>query len=1000
MRAAASWLLGLPVEQPAAYRRLLAIRERIWTRIAPLEASILTSAEPTPFGAWRPHDFRPIRPGTAWGDVFECGWLHLTGPAATDPRAEVLLGIRGESLVHDADGSVLDATTTVYLQGDLPHPGGRFRAIRGVATSRPIDLYADATYNGLLLYPVGRARFHGAHLAVRDEEAYGLYFDALTLTMLAGHTDDAALRRSLRAALDEAWRTFRAGDLAAARAALAPALAEPATDPLEYTAIGHGHLDMAWLWPLRETHRKSARTYARQLRSVEQHAGYVYGTSQPQQLQWMRDQHPTLFDRLRRAVAAGGIEAQGSFWIEPDTNLPSGESLIRQAIVGRRFWQRELGVSDERLRLCWLPDTFGYSGALPQILRGTGMEWFQTIKLTWNEVNDFPHRTFRWAGIDGSEVLVHMPPEGDYNARAAADGLLKGLRQHPERSMGTALLVYGGGDGGGGPSEVHHEVLDREIGADGAGIAGLPRVRRGSASDFFARLAELEVPHRHEGELYLEKHQGTYTTQAATKRWNRTLERLLHDVEALAAALGPEVRERVRDELEPVWQEALLQQFHDILPGSSIARVHRESVAAFERLAGVVEARIAALTEELPAVEGVAALNLAPVARDEPIRVDGAWMRAVVPPYATAALVPEAEHPELVADASGLANAVLALRFDDATGAIVSMVDADGVEHAGAGLNRLMLHRDPFQIPFDAWDISAKAAAAPGRPLRVVERSWHVDGPRAVRRHVLEGPRVRIEQDVVLEAGATLVRFETRVDWRQRHRMLRAEHRPSRYGDEALCEIQMGHIRRATTERDSVERAQFEVVAHRWLAVEDEDGAGFAMLNDGKYGHRAKHGLLSLNLLRSPTFPDRTADRGAHAFTYAIRPYAPGALHEVIADGYRLQAPPRVVRGRALAPLVRASTPGVVVETVAPAYDSDGVVVRIYESLGRATTTAIETSIPHRAAWRTDMLERRVDAAGALAPTAEPADLSDVALRPFEIATFVLESAAEPSAPR
>lgn len=994
MRAAAGWLLGLPAEQPRAYRRLRAIRERIWTRIAPLDATILTSPEPTAFGDWRASDFRPIRPGTAWGDVFECGWIHLTGPAATDPRAEVLLGLRGESLVHDATGGVLDATSTVFLQGDLPHPGGRFRTIRGVDATQPIDLYADATYNGLLLYPVGRARFHGAHLAVRDDDAYALYFDVLTLTVLAGRTDDDALRRSLRAALDASWRAFRGGDLAAARARLAPALAGPATDPLEYTAVGHGHLDMAWLWPLRETHRKSARTYARQLASIERHPGYVYGTSQPQQLQWMRDERPALFARLRDAIRAGGVEAQGSFWIEPDTNLPSGESLIRQAIVGRRFWQRELGLTDAQLRLCWLPDTFGYSGALPQILRGTGMEWFQTIKLAWNEVNDFPHRTFRWAGIDGSEVLVHMPPEGDYNSRAAADGLLQGLRQHPERDMGTALLVYGGGDGGGGPSEVHHEVLDREIGPAGAGIAGLPRVRRGSASDLFARLAEQDVPHRHQGELYLERHQGTYTTQAATKRWNRTLERLLHDVEALAAALGPDVRTRVRDELEPVWQEALLQQFHDILPGSSIARVHRESVAAFERLAGVVEARIAALVDALPEAEGVAALNLAPVARDEPVRVDGAWMRAVVPPYATAALVPEPEHPELVADARGLANGVLTLRFDDATGAIVSMVDAGGVEHAGDGLNRLVLHRDPFQLPFDAWDISAKAAAAPGRPLRVVRRSWHVDGPRAVRRHVLEGPRVRIEQDVVLEAGSSLVRFETRVDWRQTHRMLRAEHRPTRSGDEALCEIQMGHIRRPTTDRDSVERAQFEVVAHRWLAVEDETGAGFAMLNDGKYGHRAKHGLLSLNLLRSPTFPDRTADRGEHAFAYAVRPYAPGALHDVIADGYRMQAPPRIVRGRALAPLVDASDPGVIVETIAPAYDSDGVVVRVYESLGRATTTAIETSLPHGAAWRTNMLERRVDAAGAPATSASPADLSAVTLRPFEIATFVLASSA------
>ena len=247
---------------------------------------------------------------------------------------------------------------------------------------------------------------------------------------------------------------------------------------------------MAWLWPLRETRRKAARTYAKALNNIDRTDDYIYGTSQPQQMQWMKHEHPALFERMKDAVAAGRMELQGAFWVEPDTNLPSGESLVRQALHGRRFLEEEFGLAREDMRLCWLPDTFGYNGNLPQILRKSGMDWFQTIKLSWNRVNVFPHRTFHWQGIDGSTVLVHMPPEGDYNSRGAADGLLKGVRQYPERDLESALLVYGAGDGGGGPGEVHLELTRRE-----QNLRGLPQVEYSTADHFFRALEQREIAH-------------------------------------------------------------------------------------------------------------------------------------------------------------------------------------------------------------------------------------------------------------------------------------------------------------------------------------------------------------------------------------------------------------------------------------------------------------------------------------------------------------------------
>ena len=565
---------GYALRQPREYGRLRRIRERIYTVVAPLRAEVLRSDEPIPFAELDRTAFRPLRNGAAWGAKFDCAWLRITGDVpAGAADAVVMLGIRGEGLVYSATGEVLDSVSTVWIQGDLPHSGGQHRPVHGVDTSTGhIEFYADVAYNGWLLYDFGKAKFHDAHLARRDDDVFGLYYDYLTLAVLADATEDAALAAELNAALRVAYSRFSSGDARAARDALAGPLAAASESDFVYSAVGHGHLDMAWLWPLRETRRKAARTYANALKNIDRTDDYIYGTSQPQQMQWMKQEHPALFERMKDAVAAGRMELQGAFWVEPDTNLPSGESLVRQALHGRRFLEEEFGLDREDMRICWLPDTFGYNGNLPQILRKSGMDWFQTIKLSWNKVNVFPHRTFHWQGIDGSTVLVHMPPEGDYNSRGAADGLLKGVQRYPERDLESALLVYGAGDGGGGPGEVHLELTRRE-----QNLRGLPRVEYSTADRFFRALEQQEITHTHVGELYLETHQGTYTTQGAIKKYNRLVERKLHNAEALAALTGGGT-----EALDAHWKALLLNQFHDIIPGSSITRVNTEAVEAYQ----------------------------------------------------------------------------------------------------------------------------------------------------------------------------------------------------------------------------------------------------------------------------------------------------------------------------------------------------------------------------------------------------------------------------------
>jgi alpha-mannosidase len=346
-----------------------------------------------------------------------------------------------------------------------------------------------------------------------------------------------------------------------------------------------------------------------------------------------------------------------------------------------------------------------------------------------------------------------------------------------------------------------------------------------------------------------------------------------------------------------------------------------------------------------------------------------------------------------------MSNGLISVRFGP-TGEIESFTDADGAEQSAGGLNRMVLHRDPYQWPFDAWDIGIDYLRRTPRVLRPIETSSRIDGPRVIRRQVYRWGRSAIEQHVILEAGSELVRFETTVLWRERHRMLRTEFRPAHFGDTVKCEIQFGHIERTTLERDEVERAQFEVCAHKWVAVQDdgvaegaggegaggEGSSGFALLNDSKYGHRVKNGLISLNLLRATTFPDKTADRGIHHFVYAMRPFAADDLAGVVRDGYRLNNPVLVSPGAVVPSAVSTDNPAVIVETIKPAENGSGVIVRLYESLGQPAVTALRTELPRGSAHETDLMEVPLDAGSS------PIDLDLLEFTPFEIRTIHLQS--------
>jgi alpha-mannosidase len=663
--------------------------------------------------------------------------------------------------------------------------------------------------------------------------------------------------------------------------------------------------------------------------------------------------------------------------VECDTNIPCGESLVRQILYGKEFFRAEFGKD---MRICWLPDVFGYSANLPQILRKTGLEYFMTIKLSWNEHNEFPHKTFVWEGIDGSGVLVHMAPEGDYNSGGTPLCVKRAAEQFTEKDrLDEALLIFGAGDGGGGPGEAHIELIKRQ-----EDVEGFPKVRFGTAIDFFNRLrTKKEVLATHRGELYLEKHQGTYTTQGRSKRNNRKIEFMLHDLEFVATAAFLKGIPYPAEFIEKTWKETLLYQFHDIIPGSSITRVYKESRDRYASMMEQIRKETDRLLRLLSAdsEEGLSFANTSSFPRSQYMKAGDSWYMGSAGPFSIGKLERVEEIDGLGYTGDTIENKKLIVKFSP-KGEIVSLISREsGKEYCGAYLNRLVLYTDKW-TDFNAWDIDIDYAKKHKVLLTPVRHETFVDGPRVVRRNHYTHAGTHVVQEISLMAGGDLVEFDTSCDFHEIFRMLRADFAPAVYSDNVKCDIQFGSFERSTRDDTSIEKAQFEICAHKWVDVSDGE-RGFALLNDCKYGHRVKNGLISLNLLRSPIYPDPKADRGEHHFKYALYPHEGGAFaSDLIRLGYHFNMEPPVFRGEALlSPLFETDSGNIVIETVKKAEKRNGIVLRAYEACGIPTEAGIRTSIAYQACFLTDMLE---------APLGETS-LQRLVFEPFETKTILLE---------
>ena len=899
-----------------------------------------------------------------------------------------------------------------------------------------------------------RTALQAADLLDEREPARGRLYNAL---------NDAFCRLDTREPFGDAFYA----SVPAALAVLCDGI-QQAGSPLDVDLIaaGHAHIDVAWLWTLGQTRQKAARTFATALRLMEQFPAYHFTQSQPQLYDYLRQDQPALFDQIAARVAEGRWEPIGGMWVEADCNISGPESLARQLLLGRTFFREQFGAAAESPVL-WLPDVFGYAWNLPQLIKSAGLEYFFTIKIGWNSTNQMPYDSFWWQGLDGTRVLTHFSTTPDapwnkydianlmamatYNANLTAFAALGSWAKlkHKEAQR-TLLMSYGYGDGGGGPTREMNEnaQLLRDFPA-------LPRVTQGKVVDFFRRL-EAESGERlpaWSSELYLELHRGTYTTQGRNKRANRQSEFLLHDAEFLgawAAALDPAYA-YPRESLRRAWELVCLNQFHDIIPGSSIGAVYEESLRQYAEVRARAEA---ARDDALAVVAGAAGGDLVLVnptsfARDDYAlwpgelpagaalaREDGApvAIQAVaggllldagtLPPFSATALrirnyelgirneeqesVPS---PLRVSDRL-LENAYLRVEFNSA-GDITRIYDKThrcDVLPPGAVANQWQLFEDrPAQ--WDAWDIDIhyedkRFPLAPATAVRVVE-AGPLRATLEFERRVLSS---RAVQRVSLCANRAQIDFDTWIDWRERHVLLKTAFPVDVLAPAATYEIQWGNVQRPTHRNTSWDWARYETCAQKWVDLSEGD-YGAALLNDCKYGHDIRDNVIRLTLLRAPTEPDPEADQGEHRFAYSFRPHGPFRAGEVAAAAYALNDPVLVCNAdcRTAAgekggggagesdlatpdsslvarhsSLVATDAPNVIIETVKPAEDGNGIIVRLYECDRRRGPVTLHAGFPVAAAWQTNLLEENE------APLAVDGRDVQLDVRPYQIVTLRL----------
>lgn len=869
------------------------LAERVFRDRIPLDVHVLQTHEHLRPSQLDVESFSPVQLGWRWGPVWSTAWFRITAdvPESLKDQSLAIQFSSGTEATFWHDGTPwhgLDENRDlVRLDPSMLGSGGLEFLIEAACTL-PLGastFWWDHPEVQTRWREPNPGRLESASLVVLDDSAWRLKeaWDFARRLLLALPPESDASARLLEGMhhLAPMLATEKAEVLQTSLESLLASGGSAAGGPC--IATGHAHIDTAWLWPLSETRRKCLRSFSTMLRLMERYDEFRFLCSQTQQYAWIEEDSPELFSQIRDRVHDGRWEPGGAMWVEPDCNVPSGESLIRQIVHGTSWWSDRFGASADQRHL-YLPDTFGFPASLPQIIALAGLDTFITNKISWCETNRFPHVTFNWRGIDGTEVLSHLTPGHNYNSPIHPSDVLAGqgiLMGQPRPRPDTWLQPFGYGDGGGGPTD---SMIER-IGHSGS-CMGLPPVEHGRTDDFCQLLHEQSGDVGNlpvwDGDLYLELHRGTYTSQSWLKMANREAEDDLRTIEAMGAGVDGGVDlEGLRASLDETWKLVLLNQFHDILPGSSINKVYEDARSQYDR----IEATCAAQFDHVATAwretigGGEIFFNPSSTQRSEVVELDGApvWI-ANVPSIGVRALDAAevvAEPEPVVVDDLHLQNGLIELALDS-VGRVTHLACSGAgrsVNSPSEPLGQLMLYEDRPRR-WEAWDIDADYIETERRIESPAEMEVVEDHPL---RSVIEfrralGERSRLVQRYVLKAGSPRVDVEYLVDWQEDQTLLRLSCPTAIRARAGTVGIQFGIQERPTHRNTSWEAARFEFPGHRFMDL-SEPGRGLSILDDGRYGRSFNDSTMGLSLLRSPRMPDPEADRGMHRFTVSFMPH-------------------------------------------------------------------------------------------------------------------------------
>jgi alpha-mannosidase len=973
-------------------------------------------------------EYKKIKEGDKWGKPWDSAWFNLKATIPESWKGKKIaarIDVSGECLIFSETGEPVFALTDMSVF-DLYFKKDFYKFEEAAKGGENVDLWIEAAANGLfgikidsdpdVKSPVRHGSFdttvNHMKLCIFDENIWQLVIDAEVLTdLMLTLPEKTPRRKRLLKVLNEAIDAFqdKRENAVKCREILKKALNSPANaSSITATSIGHAHIDTGWLWPVKETIRKTARTFASQLALIDKYPDYIFGASQPQHYEFIKQYYPGLYEKIKQAIKDGRWEVQGGMWVEADCNVISGESMVRQFVYGKNYFKDEFGID---VRNLWLPDVFGYSAAMPQILKKAGVDYFLTQKISWSQFNKFPHHTFMWEGIDGSEVLTHFIPTDTYNGYMTPKELIGAEERFVENDvLDEYLSVFGIGDGGGGPTDEHIERGLRQ-----QNLEGSPKVKFDHAHKFFDRINEkADQLEKWSGELYLELHRATLTTHGKVKKQNRILENKLRTVEALYSCI--DFAEYPKEELDCIWKTLLINHFHDIIPGSSIKKVydvtHKEHEDCLEQCEKLInQFGVKALKDEK---DSVVIHNLLSYDYTVPIKLSKEFIGFELVDE-KGNIIPtqdECEGKSVIADLPANSftklyksekkqrtscsvdkNLVLennSIRYEFAeNGEILKAFDKEANKEVIGRGNIFSLYVDR-PSNWDAWDIDIYYENELVENAKSVKAEKIISGSvRDALKFDLEIGESTITQKVYLAKNSKRLDFETLVDWQEVHKMLRVSFDTKIKSSEATFDIQYGYVKRNTHRNTSWDIGKFEVAAHKYIDISDY-GYGVALLNDCKYGHKVLESTLDLNLLRSSTNPDPDADKfEKHEITYSIYPHEGELIKsDVIQQSDMLNVKPVVFADKTIdslkTPCHIENTTGVTLEVVKKAEKEDIHVIRLVERFGKDSSITLGFDKPVELT-ETNLMEWED------ADTISVNKNVELTLKPFEIRTYKIK---------